>query len=293
MPQPDPARLAQTLSNETGLAFEGRAGRAGRNARSLIFTPADHSERDTFSITVTLGFRRLEVEFSPGHFAGELLSWMAQADAGSRGLFSAVLRECMAEGAEVAVNVNDQSFAADDGAIWEKEWRRFGVRLQRRNLEIGATDGPGDENLLMPWLLRMTAAVTSLLPLERSEEEALENTDGLPEGAVSRVEVNRYERDRRNRAAALAIHGHSCAACRFDFGQAYGAIAAGFIEVHHTTPVSELGASYIVDPKVDLIPLCPNCHAVAHRRSPPFTVEEITSALERARHQGVQSMASI
>jgi 5-methylcytosine-specific restriction protein A len=25
----------------------------------------------------------------------------------------------------------------------------------------------------------------------------------------------------------------------------------------------------------DLIPLCPNCHAMVHRRRPPLTVEEL------------------
>jgi len=38
----------------------------------------------------------------------------------------------------------------------------------------------------------------------------------------------------------------------------------GYIEVRHVVPVSQLGDDYVVDPKDDLIPLCPNCHAVAH-----------------------------
>ncbi|ARP65531.1 hypothetical protein A9K65_020780 [Mesorhizobium sp. WSM1497] len=123
----------------------------------------------------------------------------------------------------------------------------------------------------------------ALLPLEPIEEP--ENPLGLPEGAVSRIEVNRYERDRRNRAAALAIHGLSCKACELDMSKRYGAAAAGFIEVHHTTPVSTVGAGYIINPRTDLLPLCPNCHGVAHRRTPPYSLEEIRLMLATQKAQ--------
>ena len=65
-----------------------------------------------------------------------------------------------------------------------------------------------------------------------------------------------------NRAAALAIHGYLCKACDLDMGLRYGPAAAGLIEVHHVTPVSASGPGYIIDPKSDLVPLCPNCHFV-------------------------------
>lgn len=58
-------------------------------------------------------------------------------------------------------------------------------------------------------------------------------------------------------------------------GSVYGDVVEGFIEIHHVTPVSQLGAGYLIDPANDLVPLYPNCHAVAHRRSPPYSVEEI------------------
>jgi 5-methylcytosine-specific restriction enzyme A len=103
--------------------------------------------------------------------------------------------------------------------------------------------------------------------------------EGLPEGAKLRIEVNRYERDRRNRAAALAINGYACKACDIDMNASYGEAAVGLIEVHHVTPVSVLGPDYRINPATDLVPLCPNCHAVAHRRVPPYSVEEIRAML--------------
>src|SRR5690606_9654551 len=100
--------------------------------------------------------------------------------------------------------------------------------------------------------------------------------------AKTAVLVNRYERDRRNRAAALAIHGHVCKACDADLGVNYGSAADGLVEIHHLTPVSQLGPDYIINPITDLIPLCPNCHAVAHRRDPPYSVIELKKMIRRS-----------
>ena len=118
------------------------------------------------------------------------------------------------------------------------------------------------------------------MPLEAAESSD-EEIDGYPEGALTTVQANRFERDRRNRAAAIAIHGTSCLACGVEMGNVYGGIAQGFIEIHHVTPVSQLGAGYRIDPAKDLVPLCPNCHSVTHRCSPPFSVEEIQSLIDR------------
>ncbi|MEO3932347.1 HNH endonuclease [Micrococcaceae bacterium Sec7.4] len=97
-----------------------------------------------------------------------------------------------------------------------------------------------------------------------------------PQDAVTRVEVNRFERDSDARRACIAHHGSSCAACGFSFEQKYGGIGADFIPVHHLVPVSLLGGSYELDPITDLVPLCANCHAMAHQGvSTPRTVAEL------------------
>jgi 5-methylcytosine-specific restriction protein A len=49
---------------------------------------------------------------------------------------------------------------------------------------------------------------------------------------------------------------------------------AGFIHVHHLTPLSTIGKEYRVDPIKDLRPICPNCHAVIHSRRPAMSIEE-------------------
>jgi 5-methylcytosine-specific restriction protein A len=85
-----------------------------------------------------------------------------------------------------------------------------------------------------------------------------------PDGAVARVAVNRYERDAEARRACIAHRGTSCAACGFSFEMAYGEVGADFIHVHHVVPASQVGSAYQLDPLTDLVPLCANCHAMAH-----------------------------
>lgn len=95
------------------------------------------------------------------------------------------------------------------------------------------------------------------------------------EGALRRAEQNVYERDRDARTACVAHHGAACVACLFDFAKTYGEAAAGFIHVHHLVPLSQVGGEYRVDPIRDLVPVCPNCHAVMHLREPPYTPDEV------------------
>jgi 5-methylcytosine-specific restriction protein A len=86
-----------------------------------------------------------------------------------------------------------------------------------------------------------------------------------PADAVTRAEVNRYERDPEARRACIAQHGINCAACGFSFEATYGDIGKDFIHVHHVVPVSQLGNDYQLDPLTDLVPLCANCHAMVHQ----------------------------
>ncbi|KRE82692.1 HNH endonuclease [Arthrobacter sp. Soil764] len=107
-----------------------------------------------------------------------------------------------------------------------------------------------------------------------------------PPGAVSHVQVNRFERDPDARRACLAFHGTSCAACGFTFESAYGEAGAGAIAVHHVVPPAMLASGYQLDPIADLTPLCHNCHAVAHGANPALTVSELRSITSAAGHLG-------
>lgn len=99
------------------------------------------------------------------------------------------------------------------------------------------------------------------------------------EGAVKEVIVNAYERNPKARAACIAHYGCVCQVCKFDFEKRYGDIGQGFIHVHHLIEISSIGKEYIVDPVMHLRPLCPNCHAMIHRKKPAMSLDELKDLL--------------
>lgn len=105
----------------------------------------------------------------------------------------------------------------------------------------------------------------------------------LTEGGRKSVLVNAVERNARARAECLRLHGLRCKVCDLDFFQAYGEVGQGFIHVHHLMPIAAATDLRTVDPMQDLVPVCPNCHAMLHRRSPPFEIEELRHMMQSSR----------
>ena len=65
--------------------------------------------------------------------------------------------------------------------------------------------------------------------------------------------------------------------------QRYGPAGADFIQVHHIVPPGAIGADYTLDPVSDLVPMCPSCHAMAHRGAPdPYSPAELRQMLAAA-----------
>jgi len=271
---PDPDLIARSVSAETGLPFTGRRLPGGGAEPEIELTPAGHSASQTFVLTTRIGWRSLVVKLLPGAYSADLVREMGQADETGRAVFAAVLSASVEAGAAVELTVNGQRMSWDDGALWDAPWTSLILELRKAQLPLQSGDPKQDRVLIEAWTGRVAAAVVSLLPLEGVEPVDPELI-GFPEGAVITVQANRYERDRRNRAAALAIHGYGCKACGIVLSDVYGEAAKGFIEVHHLTQVSTLGEGYVMDPRTDLAPLCPNCHGIAHRRTPPYSIAEL------------------
>jgi 5-methylcytosine-specific restriction protein A len=96
-------------------------------------------------------------------------------------------------------------------------------------------------------------------------------TEGSRKIAISK----RYERSIVAREICINKHGYRCAVCDIDFVKKYGSIGKDYIHVHHKVSLSDIAEEHIVKPEIDLVPVCPNCHAMLHRREPPFTIEEL------------------
>ncbi|MBS1724665.1 MAG: HNH endonuclease [Armatimonadetes bacterium] len=118
--------------------------------------------------------------------------------------------------------------------------------------------------------------------LEVALPEELTAPERFPEGAKTTVMINAYERNPNARAACIAHHGCNCAGCGLSFVQRYGELGKGFIHVHHINPLRSVTAEYEVDPTVDLIPVCPNCHAMIHRTEPCLSIAELRACLKEA-----------
>jgi len=99
------------------------------------------------------------------------------------------------------------------------------------------------------------------------------------EGAASRILVNAYERNAAAVTACKAHYGTHCQVCGLDFGKRYGDIGKGFIHVHHLKQLAHVGEQYEVDPVADLRPVCPNCHAMLHRTTPPLSIDALRSRI--------------
>ena len=159
----------------------------------------------------------------------------------------------------VGVHWNTQvsgiSIAAPIAQALERDWARF---LASRNI-----------------VQYETAAHHSTIAEESDSHRYLE-------GAAHTVQVNRYERNVEARRMCIRHFGLSCVVCAFNFEQTYGDIGIGFIHVHHLTALADIGEQYTLDPLQDLRPVCANCHAMLHQRTPPFTIAELRSMLENA-----------
>jgi 5-methylcytosine-specific restriction enzyme A len=99
------------------------------------------------------------------------------------------------------------------------------------------------------------------------------------EGAMAQVTVNAYERNPAARRACIDHYGCFCQVCGFNFEKVWGELGKDFIHVHHLKEISSVGQEYEVDPINDLIPVCPNCHAMLHRRRPATPVMDLKNLL--------------
>lgn len=85
------------------------------------------------------------------------------------------------------------------------------------------------------------------------------------EGEKKQRFVSYYERDSTLRKLCIKKYGCICQVCGIKLEDIYGKIAEGFIHVHHIKPISEFGYKHETDAVKDLVPVCPNCHAMLHK----------------------------
>jgi hypothetical protein len=137
-------------------------------------------------------------------------------------------------------------------------------------------------NLRTFWVMSHPLSYQGEFPISKPSE----NTDFREAGDR---QITRVEKE-RNRAARDACLSHYrehwdgkllCIVCNIDFGQTYGKLGEGFIHVHHLDPLAEAKSERIVSPENDLVPVCPNCHAMIHRGGVTRTLDAVRRVLKR------------
>lgn len=171
----------------------------------------------------------------------------------------------------------------DDREYWHKEdeYLKALVGMYARLKLVNQAD---NENLSLSKLMQHGLKAAPQGPVKINEELSsyidrymndFANTDVFPdsdipekyyEGGVCSVQVNKYERSSIARQRCIEYNGSTCFVCGFNFKEFYGEPGDGFIHIHHIVPLNEIGKEYVVDYKKDLIPVCPNCHAMLHRK---------------------------
>ncbi|RZM79616.1 HNH endonuclease [Leptolyngbya iicbica] len=116
--------------------------------------------------------------------------------------------------------------------------------------------------------------IQEIFPSEVTEED-----ESLLEGKTRKVSVNVYERNPIARQQCVDHYGCKCVICDFDFEETYGDIGKSFIHVHHLVEISSISNEYSIDAINDLRPVCPNCHAMLHKKKPAYTISEVKQYL--------------
>lgn len=130
-------------------------------------------------------------------------------------------------------------------------------------LENGLKAAPQGSIILSETLKSFLSSVI-FNAINKEKEVELEDIVYI-EGEYKSYLTKKYERNLVARKECIKHHGNSCFICGFNFEAVYGDIGKDYIHVHHIIPISRIGKTYEVDPKNDLIPVCPNCHAMIHK----------------------------
>jgi len=101
------------------------------------------------------------------------------------------------------------------------------------------------------------------------------------EGKMYQVVSTRYERDLEARKACIDHFGYDCQICGINMEAQYGKPGKNYIQVHHIIPLSNENRKTKPNTIKDMMPICPNCHAMIHGNNPPYTPRELKKMITK------------
>ncbi len=139
-----------------------------------------------------------------------------------------------------------------------------------------------------PWELRpeVLVALESLdlnSVMVRADDE-LAAQAGITEAQETTVTLAYKRRNALVREKCLArFTPIACQICGLDFATVYGPTFRDCVHVHHLNPLALAQGPRCVNPDVDLIPVCPNCHAVIHAHGEVRSPESVRAMIRNNR----------
>jgi predicted HNH restriction endonuclease len=115
--------------------------------------------------------------------------------------------------------------------------------------------------------------------------EVEDEASSFPEGKKKYLQHIARERDtefaKKLKKQRLSENGAlPCEVCGFCFLSTYGPHGAGYIEAHHTVPVSEISGRWKTKAS-EIALVCSNCHRMLHRSRPWLEMGKLTEILKK------------
>ncbi|HHT9167053.1 MULTISPECIES: HNH endonuclease [Legionella] len=272
----DTKHLSKALTERFGLEVDAYSS-LENNGQKVIIRPSGIEHTISFQVEFHLGWRTINALFIPGNYASELVKGTRSASESQKAAFAVFSDSLKFKGASVLLNFDHQQVNASEPSSWPRTWENISIAMKKIGVIVENETGY-DFDAVFPWATGFFGLAIALLPLEEVKEPL---SEGEVEGTALLKVVKHFERSRINRAACIEVHGTDCKICGFSFGDVFGELGDGFIHVHHVIPLSEMGAAYVLNPAKDLIPICPNCHSMLHRRKPAFLPKELIHILSK------------
>jgi len=258
-------QIIESLKKETGASIGFQLIKPGK--RSLLeiwFKDISKKNGPIFSL-LPYGLKKNKVTITYGTFSNQILNQMKNASQEKK-----ILAEALINSLLISNNILVEKKLL-------KEWK-LSLISKSINIITYAREYETDEdkliNVCQNVITPLMGAFAELIGYNTYEDSSILS----PEGSERIVTFKRRERNPRSRLLCLKIHGEICKVCNVDLKKLYNSSRA-IIEVHHIEPLSELSEPKIYNPKTDLIPLCPNCHAAVHSEVPVLDIETLKSRL--------------
>ena len=253
--------IASSLSVLTGLGIGCSQTKSGV---LVFFADSEIEQKDSVGIEIELkGLRRHQFSLVYGKSAGLLRKQIKNADP-SQVKISNNLADSVFHAVDIRLDV-EEPFASVCASSPSTT-----VLLSRVNIEDHGSEGEWRESINRV----VTPLLLALAELIGFEDDLGPTDEGEGEGEEYLRQSVARERSSRNRQRCITLRGATCEVCGWDSKKFYG-LEFEIIDVHHTEPLSSFEGSKAFNPLTDLVPLCPNCHRAAHKRSPPYSVEEL------------------